>query len=159
MGVTLKGDWKKFEKSLHKLANINYTALHKEIGEELLSSTQERFKTQKGPDGKSWPKSRRAQNEKGQTLSDTRDLRNSITVKASPKKAEVGTNKRYAVTHQKGKTIKARRKKYLKFKVGSQWVQKKQVKIPKRPFVGISKEDRQEVREIIREHIQGAIEK
>lgn len=41
----------------------------------------------------------------------------------------------YAGIHEFGGVIKAKSGGYLKFKVGNQWVSKKQVKIPKRPFL------------------------
>lgn len=42
----------------------------------------------------------------------------------------------YAATHEYGATIRAKSGKYLRFKIGNQWVSKKQVKIPARPMVG-----------------------
>lgn len=158
MTVKLQGDAKRLTKAMQQLGRVNFTALHKEIGEVVLSSTQERFKTQKGPDGRRWKPSGRVAATGGQTLSDTRDLRNSLTVKATAKKAEVGTNKRYALVHQEGKLIRARRKPFLKFRTATGWVQTKQVKMPARPFLGISSEDRQEIKVVIRDHLQGAME-
>ena len=64
----------------------------------------------------------------------------------------VGTNAKHASTHQlgaKNRLIKAKRKKYLRFKVNGRWVMKKKVKvtIPARPFLGLSDDDMQEIQE------------
>lgn len=52
------------------------------IGRYLKTSTQLRFRAQKGPDGKAWPPSQRARAEGGQTLRLTGRLRNSITYRS-----------------------------------------------------------------------------
>jgi phage virion morphogenesis protein len=154
MGVKLQGDWKRLEENLHRMARINWTALHKEIGEHLVASTQMRFKEETAPDGTRWPQSIRAREEGGQTLSDTRRLRNSITCAARPDRVEVGTNDKRAPVHQFGATIRAKRAKALKFQVGGRFAVKKVVRIPARPFLGISDDDREAITEIIRERLE-----
>ena len=42
------------------------------------------------------------------------------------------TRSKYAAIHQFGGVIKAKNKPHLHFKIGSQWIKKKSVKIPKR---------------------------
>jgi len=153
-GVKLEGDWNRLEQNLHRMARIDFTGLHKEIGEQIVSSTQERFKTETSPDGEKWTGSIRARMEGGQTLSDTRRLRNSITCAARADRVEVGTNDKRASTHQDGAVIKAKRAKALKFRVGKRWAVKKEVRIPARPFLGISEDDDQETNEIIRERLE-----
>lgn len=150
-GVKLTGDWSKLESDLHSLSKVNFTALHKEIGEYLVSSTKERFDNETAPDGTEWPKSYRVQEEGGVTMTDTARLKNSVHYRARPDKVEVGTNDIRASVHQQGKTIKAKNAKFLKFKVAGRWAQKKSVKIPARPFIGISEEDDQEIVAIIAE--------
>lgn len=71
----------------------------------------------------------------------------------------VGTNVKYAATHQfgePGRTIRARKKKALRFQVGGKWVTKKQVRItiPARPFLGLSEDDMQEMKATVEEFIQ-----
>lgn len=155
MGIKLTGDYKKFNKQLHKLVNFNFTGLHKEIGEFLTESTKDRFKSEEGPEGKKWEPSYRAQSSGGKTLTKNATLKNSITYRESSKNVDVGTNIIYAAVHQKGKKIKAKDANYLKFKVGDTWVQKKSVEIPARPFLGISDEDRKEIQNIIKDRIDG----
>lgn len=156
-GITLDGDWSKLKRHLHRLVRVNFTGLHKEIGQQLVTSTQQRFKTETGPDGKKWPRSLRARAEGGQTLSDTRRLRNSVTSRARPDRVEVGTNVKYARIHQLGGTIRAKRAKALRFQIGDRWAVKKAVKIPARPFIGISEKDNEAINEIIRERIEEAL--
>ncbi|HYW76729.1 MAG TPA: phage virion morphogenesis protein [Gammaproteobacteria bacterium] len=68
----------------------------------------------------------------------------------------VGTNLIYAPVHEFGATIRAKRAKYLRFKVGGQWVMKEQVTIPARPYMRPSLAERAPA---IREGLQRAIGK
>ena len=86
-------------------------------------------------------------------------LRNSIHDKSDASGFAVGTNVKYAATHQfgePGRTIRARKKKALRFQVGGKWVTKKQVRItiPARPFLGLSEDDMQEMKATVEEFIQ-----
>ena len=153
-GTKLVGDWSRLENNLNRLKRLSFIGLHKEIGEQLLTNTKERFRKQVDPEGKPWAKSFRALQEKGKTLMDKRDLYNSINFKAKPDRVEVGTNKIYASTHQDGAVIKPRKAKYLKFKFNGSFRAVKKVKIPARPFMGINRNDRQDIEEIIRERIE-----
>lgn len=152
-GVKLEGDWSKLENNLHRLARVNFTALHKEIGEHILSSTQERFKTSTGPDGKKWKASYRVEQKGGNTLRDTSRLRNSLTVRARPDKVEVGTNDKRARIHQYGGIIRAKKAKALHFSIGGKFAKKKQVTMPARPYLGINEEDTKAINEIIADHL------
>ncbi|MTI82739.1 MAG: phage virion morphogenesis protein [Firmicutes bacterium] len=158
MGILLAGDWSRLENSIHRMARLDFTAMHRDIGEHLVSSTKDRFETGTAPDGSRWPESIRAQNEGGQTLRDTSNLYNSITYHARPDLVEVGTNSRIAPVHQEGKIIKVKQARHLHFKVGGRWARKKKVKIPARPFIGISDEDRQAIDDIIAEHLEECLE-
>ena len=51
--------------------------------------------------------------------------------------------------------IKAKNAKFLRFRVGGGWAKKKKVTIPKRPFLGISDEDMEEIDDTILDHIKG----
>jgi phage virion morphogenesis protein len=79
----------------------------------LKTGAQMRFRSGKGPDGTPWKPSRRAEQEGGQTLSDTRRLRNSITSAFDRTSATVGTNVLYAAVHQFGGTIRAKNGPFL----------------------------------------------
>lgn len=143
---------------LERLVTMNYTALHKEIGEYLVSETQERFKGGRGPSGRIWPKSLRAKLEGGQTLIDTRKLENSITYKAAADRVDVGTNDRRAAVHQEGMEIKPKSKPALRFRLpGGKWVKAKKVRIPARPFIGINKRNEDDIKDIIAQRIRRAM--
>ena len=128
-----------------------------EIGAVLLASTQQRFETETGPEGKSWPKSLRARLENGQTLSKSNRLRLSLTYRASKDAVEVGTNVIYAAIHQFGGRITAKSKPYLAFRLpGGGFIKKKSVTIPARPFLGIDAGDRAEIAAILSDYLEGA---
>jgi phage gpG-like protein len=133
--------------------------LNAALAEGVRESTLERFKHSKDPNGKRWKVSVRAATEGGKTLIQSSQLRNSINSRSDETGFAVGTNVKHAATHQfgeTGRTIRARRKKALRFQVGGKWVSKKQVRIriPARPFLGLSDEDMQEIKETTEEFIQ-----
>jgi phage virion morphogenesis protein len=160
-GIKLTGDWSRFDKKLQKLVFFDFTDLHKEIGEALVSSVRTRFRKETGPDGRKWPKSHRAETDQGQTLTDTARLKNSISARAQADGVEVGTNLIYAGVHQgdDGKDVKitAKRSKFLRFRAGGSWAMKKSVTIPARPFIGISQDDLKEIQEILNDRIEEAL--
>ena len=139
---------------LNRLENVDFAKLHENIGEVLISTTHERFRNGRAPNGSKW---KRGLKGTGQTLVQSRLLRNSVTKRFSREGVEVGTNIKYARIHQKGGTIRAKKAKFLRFKVGSRWAMKKSVKIPARPFIGISADDKQEIMRLFREMISEAM--
>ncbi|SHF45833.1 phage virion morphogenesis (putative tail completion) protein [Desulforamulus putei DSM 12395] len=153
--IRLEGDVRKLMKKLRGLENVDLKGAGLTLAEALRTSTRERFQQQKSPEGKPWKKSIRAIQEGGATLTDSAGLKNSIKSTADSTGFAVGTNKVYARTHQFGEkgrkvTIRAKTSRGLIFQVGGRWIRKKQVtvniKIPARPFLGISEEDMQEIR-------------
>ena len=88
----------------------------------------------------------------------TAQLRNSIKVKSDETGFAVGTNAKHAATHQfgePGRTIGPGGRKALRFQIGGRWVSKKQVriKIPARPFLGLSEEDMQDLKATVEDFI------
>ena len=128
-----------------------------EIGNMLVNSVLSRFQTRNGPDGKPWKPSIRALTEGGVTLTDRGHLRDSITHRTGPDSVEVGTNLTYAAIHQFGGTIKAKTARGLKFRIGDRWSTKQSVDIPARPFLGLDAGDRDEITEILRDHLAEAL--
>ena len=153
-GIKVTGDWTRLKDNLHRLVGMNFRAIHKDVGEHLVDSTRERFKTETAPDGTRWPQSIRAKNEGGQTLTDSAIMKNSVTYSARPDRVEVGTNDKRAGTHQFGLTIRPKNSKYLQFKIGKRWIRKKEVIIPKREFIGINEEDQEAIHDILKDHIE-----
>lgn len=120
------------------------------VGALLENSTRERFKTNVSPEGRPWRPSLRAKASGGPTLVHSGLLRDSITHVANGASAEVGTNKLYAGVHQFGAVIRAKDAPALSFNLpGVGRVSVKQVVIPARPFLGMSKADRAGVGEAI----------
>lgn len=139
-GVSL--NWDGFDKVLgkaaHKLGDTQ--ALMESVGDALVSGTLKRFDDEEEPTGKKWPKSKRAAKEGSQTLTDKAFLRRSIDYAATPEKVMVGSNLPYARIHQLGgKTGKGHK-----------------VDMPARPYLGVSKEDMEEVRETMADFLAGA---
>lgn len=144
------------------------------LGEYLQASTQKRFKTQSAPDGTAWTPlqpayARRKKYNKDKLLTLRGYLRGGIHYQVvGPNAVDVGSNTKYAAIHQLGGTIdqhaQSRKVRYRtvagrvlfagarhKRAVSERWVTRGayQVKIPARPFLGISSEDDAEIRAII----------
>lgn len=128
------------------------------IGRSLRTSTIERFRTERDPAGKAWiPSRRRAEGSPRPTLTLSSRLRNSISSRATDADVRIGTNVGYAAIDQFGGTIRPKAAKALVFALpGGQWVTAKSVTIPRREFLGVSAEDRQEIIEIVRDAVARA---
>lgn len=163
------------------LNNIENTLEHPEImyadmGEYLVSSTQQRFRTSTAPDGTKWlPNSQSSYlgilgdhhsnkdgslNTKGSNrvmskrpLIGNGTLMQDIHYQMSGDLLLVGTNLIYAATHQFGATIKAKNGKSLSWKVGDRSIFVKQVIIPAREYLGISIADETELYAIVEDHL------
>ena len=157
--IRLDGDTRAMLRRIRSFSEIDKQGINAALAEGARESTLERFKQSKGPDGRRWKTSIRAAQEGGKTLIQSAQLRNSIHAKSDTSGFALGTNVKYAATHQfgePGRTIRARKKKALRFQVGGKWVTKKQVRItiPARPFLGLSEDDMQEMKATVEEFIQ-----
>jgi hypothetical protein len=92
---------------------------------------REEFATGRGPDGQAWEPVVGS----GESPLSRGPLATGLKAQASAFGFEIEADVPWAGTHQYGATISAKNGKYLKFKVGNRWVQKKQVVIPRRQFV------------------------
>ena len=138
-------------------ALVNPKPLMSELGEYLLGSTKDRFKTMQAPDGTPWaplkPSYLKAKKQnKGKILTLGGYLRGQMRWQPDGQDAVlIGSNRVYARIHQLGGTtsphvIKPRTKKALAFNgLVLKSVRHPGSKIPARPFLGLSREDRQEV--------------
>ena len=146
--IRLDGDTRAMLRRIRSFSEIDKQGINAALAEGARESTLERFKQSKGPDGRRW-----------KTLIQSAQLRNSIHAKSDTSGFALGTNVKYAATHQfgePGRTIRARKKKALRFQVGGKWVTKKQVRItiPARPFLGLSEDDMQEMKATVEEFIR-----
>ena len=160
VSIRLGGDARRLMKRLEKLSYLDKKHINAALSEAVRGSTVERFKESRDPTGRRWKTSIRAAQEGGKTLVDKGRLRNSIRAKSDASGFAVGTNLIYAGTHQlgaKGRTIRAKNKKALRFKVGGRWVSKRQVRvsIPARPFLGLSEDDLDEIKRTIEDAFSG----
>lgn len=165
MDINLVVDDKKVNNLLRQISthSKNIAPLMKTISETVLSSVQKNFDvggryslpgTIEGGE-KKWEKSERAEQQKGQTLIDTRRLLGSISSRSSSKTAEVGTNVVYAAIHNFGgdipaHIIRARNAKALSIPTKEGIVFRKSAKIPEismpaRPFMVVQQEDLKEI--------------
>ena len=155
ISVRIEGDTDRLLAKLKSMENVDKAGIMNAIGEGIRTSTMERFRKQESPEGKKWKPSIRALETGDNTLILSRKLSTKINVKSNSSGAAVGTNLIYAATHQFGaeRTIRAKNGKYLRFKVGGKWasVPSVHVRIPARPFLGVSKEDEEEIRDILNE--------
>lgn len=150
--VTVDGDLDKYLEKLSRLGSLDRAAINRNIAEGLRTSTDENFENESSPQGAAWARTIR----EGKILTKSGGLRGSIHARSSSEGAEVGTNTIYAATHQFGasRTIRAKNKPFLVFPGQSGGlVRAKQVsiKIPARPFLGISDRDAEEIKSIIEE--------
>ena len=118
----------------------------------LENSTRERFMRGQGPGGQAWPMSRRAAMEGGRTLIDKGGLVSSITSRATSNRVEWGVmaktrSAKFAASHQFGVTIRPKKGPFLIFRgADGHLVFAKSVTIPRRPFLGVDADDRQDLK-------------
>ena len=158
--IRLDGDTRALLRKVRSFSELDKKKVNAALAESARESTLERFKQSKGPDGKRWKTSIRAARTGGKTLIDSAQLRNSIRSYSDDTGFAVGTNVKHAATHQfgePGRTIRAKKKKALRFQVDGHWVTKKKVrvKIPARPFLGLSDEDMDEIRATVEDYMGG----
>jgi len=165
--IRAEGDVRQLLRKLHGLENVDIRGVSRVLAETIRASTRDRFKNQKGPDGKAWEPSRRVKQSGGVTLTKTAGLKNSIRSSATADGFAVGTNKAYGRTHQLGEpgrevTIRAKTTKGLIFKIGDRWIRKRQVtvniKIPARPYLGLSEDDMLEIKATLEAAVTNAEE-
>lgn len=153
MGVRTRGDFNQLAQALRKASQLDIkNKLGKPVGEAMVSSTRERFRTSKDPTGKPWkPLSATTVNlgfkkkdykksgglKKGVAEREAKRLilvqksilKNSISAKPEGTQVAVGTNVTYARIHQ----------------LGGKAGRRKKVTIPARPYLGVSDSDQREI--------------
>ena len=155
-GVSLH--WGGLDKALGRATGKlgNTQALMESVGEALVSGTKKRFDEKKDPEGTPWKPSWRALEKGGKTLMHSGRLRRSIDYAATSDKVMVGSNLAYARIHQKGGEIKPKKAKKLVFKDSDgKTVAVDAVTIPARPYLGVSKEDMEDVKATMADFLAG----
>jgi len=131
-----------------------------EIGGMMTSSTRDRFKESKAPDGSAWQaltpatliararlNKRAGFSAHAQPLLSTGVLRNSIGFRVGPREVVVGVPMSFASVNLHWSHI---------HHFGGQAGRGRKVTIPARPFLGLSSEDRAAITAILRARISGA---
>ncbi len=130
--------------------------LMRAIGVGLVEATQSRFESQTTPDGTPWKPLNPgyAAGKRGPGILRESGMRGglqgSITFQTrGGLEVEVGSNKVYAAIHQFGGVITAKTGRGLVFKIGGQFIRKRSVTIPARPYLGFGAADQAVVEEVI----------
>lgn len=154
--IRFQGD-KKIIKVLDRLASQEERRnLLDSVASYGVSSTQQRFLDEQGPDGKKWKKSRRAEKKGGVTLQKSRRLFKSLIGKATATMAAWGTNVVYAGIHHFGGTIRPKNAKALAFKgMNGRMVITSKVEMPARPYLGINELDSERIGQLASKWVLG----
>ncbi|UJX42973.1 phage virion morphogenesis protein [Desulfovibrio sp. JY] len=127
------------------------------IGRLLVGSIQENFELGHAPDGTRWKPSLRAKLQGGQTLVDTGALMSGIVYEASANRVEIGPSGpslKYARIHQEGGEIRPKTAKALFFRgADGQARAVNVVRIPARPYMGLSAEDWNSIGETLLDYL------
>ena len=156
-------------------ALANPRSMLDEIGARLELGVAQRFERETGPSGRRWKPSRRAARDGGKTLTQTARLRQSITRSVREREVLVGTNVVYAAIHQFGGAIKqaARAQRlyidddrggFVSGRARHGGVQRivdaaipaRAIRMPARPFLGVSDEDRTAILRIVQRYLGAA---
>ncbi|MEZ5444904.1 MAG: phage virion morphogenesis protein [Gammaproteobacteria bacterium] len=139
-------------------ASVRLKPAFDEMGVELSERWGEpRFLSQAGPDGTPWApnspdylESKKAETGRDLILVLERHLMESITHQASDHDVRIGTNRVYGATHQFG----AAKGSFGTDKRGRPipWGD-----IPARPYLGVSEADKEEIFEVLREHLERSL--
>ena len=159
MKVHIDFDDREVAAALSRLAaNRDLSPLMRDVGEELLNSTRERFSSATAPDGSDWAKlsdvtiARKKKNrdrilvEEGGATS----LSGQLVYRAGTDEVEIGSTKVYASTHQFGADKGA-------FGTNAAGRPIPWGDIPARPFLGLSDADREAIEEIAADHLRHQI--
>jgi phage virion morphogenesis protein len=147
-----------------RLANLR--PFYKNVGEELVQSTKERFDAQQDPEGRPWKKDLPgtwARKKTKRILRESGQLQDTIHYQAGDRELLVGSNKVYAAIHQFGGKTKAHvirpKNKRALFWPGAahpvKSVRHPGSNIPARPFLGISERDKARILEIAEHYAAG----
>jgi phage virion morphogenesis protein len=168
-GASVSFDLKEVDAVKRMLANASLNTadrgrLLQSIGVEMEAQTQERFDTQKSPDGDSWKalaqKTRNYYAGQGwaarSILVGEGTLRDSITseVQGGAWSVLVGATMEYAAVHQFGAEIAPKSARAL-FVPGYGMLKK--VNIPARPYLGVSPDDAKAIEDAVASFLEGII--
>jgi len=132
------------------LSDFDAAPLVEEIVQHGENQTRKRIESGgPGPDGTKWPP-----NKEGTPIlfRTGRHLHDSIASTSSGTSGEWGAAWEFAHVHQEGAVITPKSAGRLVFMLGDKRVFAKMVTIPARPFVGVSGEDAEEIKELVTDY-------
>ena len=173
---------KRLKKVAAAVENIDPTL--GDIGDQLVKNVVGRFFKKAGPTGRPWKRSKRSGRRGRTTLVDSGALRDSISAVVKDGQLQVGTNIWYAHFHQQGGQIDAAYRqrtgssrgagvslRALSSGISAERLARaaargakrnakpgkvRRVKLPRRPFLGVSKKDRADMTKIIKAALEEA---
>lgn len=157
-------DDKQIQRAVLKLSALgqNMLPVARAIGVGLVRNTQDRFRAGRDPEGHPWHplKPFTLEHKRGPGILRESAMRGGLMASiafradagAGGATVQVGTNKVYGAIHQFGGTIRPKNPKGLLFfrtAGGQVWGAARQVTIPARPYLGISREDRETIQDVL----------
>jgi phage gpG-like protein len=142
-------------KSAATIANLpSNPGVLRVIGQLGVSGMKDHFNQSKGPDGVTWPalKVRR-----GKPLLDTGRMRASGVATVQGSTVTLSNTAPFAGVHQGGKTIRAKKAQYMRFRVPGGYARKKSVRVPPRPHIGWSQETLAKVGRLLGDKVREAV--
>lgn len=139
---------------------VNTTPIMQAVGTVLVRNTEDRLGQGFAPDGTAWAplNAAYASVKRGPgILVASGMLRRSITYAAGHNNVVVGTNRIYGGIQQFGGVIRPNKARALVFRLGGRLVHARSVRIPARPYLGISATDRRDVIETIDGFVQRSL--
>lgn len=152
-GIRVTVNDREVQQALRELARLGRDPSPplKALGPLLVASTRDRITREVTPEGSPFAPllPAYAAGKRGPGILRERAMRGglfaSLTSEQAGKSLRIGTNKIYGAVHQFGATIRPRSAPALVFRLGGRLVRAGSVKIPARPYLGISEEDREEI--------------
>ena len=142
---------KKFQGISNNLSN--FQPFWTSVGEYMKQRTiKECFEKEQSPEGEAWKPIQRD----GKILSDTGELKKSIQYQADSKGVIIGSNLKYSRIHQFGGKIKVtpKMRAFLHFKGIHLKKTTQVIKIPARPYLGVTQGDKRHIVQMIRMYVK-----
>ena len=168
--VQCVGMKKLMEKVKHgKNSLMDLTPFWDSVGMVMVKRTMRHFQQEQSPEGVKWKplsaarirqRNKRHKGGRMKILTDTGELRRSVAYKAFKSRVIFGSALKYAAIHQFGGTVTVRKKGTYKHDYGpgkpkgGSYSYRWNVKIPARPYLGVTEEDKSKVLSMMRVYLK-----
>ena len=148
---------------------LDLTPFWDSVGMYMVKRTMRHFQQEQSPEGVKWKplsarriqqRNKRHKGGRMKILSDTGELRRSVAYRAFKSRVIFGSALEYAAIHQFGGTVTVRKKGTYKHNYGlgkpqgGSYSYRWQVKIPARPYLGVTNDDRQKVLSMLKVYLK-----